>query len=48
MKSGDIVWVISYQHCDECPEGCIGCERKWLRDLGWKEEELPTQSLSLF
>ena len=36
------------QYCDDCPGGCISCQRKWLRDLGWKEEELPTEYVSLF
>lgn len=36
------------QYCDECEEGCIGCQKKWLRKLGWKEEELPNKIFPLF
>ena len=37
-------------YCDDpqCEEGCVGCQRRWLRLMGWKEEELPTEHIDIF
>lgn len=36
------------QYCESCQEGCIGCQKKWLRQLGWEERDLPEKPFPLF
>lgn len=36
------------QYCEECEEGCIECQKRWLRQLGWEERELPEKPFLLF
>ncbi len=36
------------QYCETCPWGCIECQRRWLRQLGWKERDLPEKPFPLF
>lgn len=35
------------QYCEKCPGGCIECQKRWLRQLGWEERELPKKPFSL-
>lgn len=35
------------QYCEECEEGCIGCQKRWLRQLGWEERDLPEKPFPL-
>lgn len=36
------------QYCETCPGGCIECQKRWLRQLGWEERDLPEKPFSLF
>lgn len=31
-----------------CENICFECQKEWLRSMGWKKSELPTQFKSLF
>lgn len=36
------------QYCEKCPGGCIECQKRWLRQLGWEERDLPEKPFPLF
>ena len=36
------------QYCEKCPGGCIECQKRWLRQLGWEESDLPEKPFPLF